>query len=329
MRWAEVCSGISAASVAFAELPGWECAVHAEIAPFPRAVLEHRYPGVPLHGDFTSIAGQEYGPIQLLIGGTPCQSFSTSGLRGGLADDRGNLALEFLRLADRSRARWVAWENVTGVLSQDEGRAFGSILGGLAELGYGFAYRVLDAQFFGVAQRRRRVFVVGYLGDWRAAAAVLSERGSVWGNPRPLRDPGQDVARSIGASSHDWSRSNPSDYMNLIAFDTTQLSHPENRSNPRPGDPCHSIAAGAHVPAIAYEGGEGVKVRRMTVREVERCFGFPDDYTLVPYNGRPADRCPEGLRFESLGNSIAVPVLGWLGGRIDSVDRLMRQAVAA
>src|SRR6185437_3388128 len=125
------------------------------------------------------------------------QSFSVAGLRGGLADERGNLALEYLRLADRLRPRWLVWENVPGVLSSNGGRDFGSILGGMVELGYGFAYRVLDAQYVrvdgfdrAVPQRRRRVFVVGYLGDWRRAAAVLFERESLcWDSP-PRRQAG-------------------------------------------------------------------------------------------------------------------------------------------
>ena len=165
-----VCSGIEAASVAWHPL-GWKAAFLSEIEKFPRAVLAHHYPGTPLHGDFTTISAGQYQPIDLLVGGTPCQSFSDAGLRGGLDDNRGNLALEYLRLADRLRPRWLAWENVPGVLSSNVGRDFGAILGGMVELGYGFAYRVLDAQFFGVAQGRRRVFVVGHLGDWRRAAS--------------------------------------------------------------------------------------------------------------------------------------------------------------
>jgi DNA (cytosine-5)-methyltransferase 1 len=133
---------------------GWEAAFFSEIEKFPCAVLEHRYPDVPLHGDFTTIKENEYGKIDLLVGGTPCQSFSVAGLRGGLDDDRGNLALEFCRLAQREQPRWIVWENVPGVLSSNGGRDFGSILGALEELGYGLAYRVLDAQYFGVAQRR-------------------------------------------------------------------------------------------------------------------------------------------------------------------------------
>ena len=193
MRYIDVCSGISAPTMAWKPL-GWQALCFAEIEAAPRAVLSHHYPDVPLCGDFTTIRGDEYGPVDLLVGGTPCQSFSVAGLRGGLGDDRGNLALEFLRLADRARPRWLVWENVPGVLSSNGGRDFGAILGGMAELGYGFAYRVLDAQFAGVPQRRRRVFVVGYLGDWRRAAAVLFERHSLQGHPAPRREKGPVVA---------------------------------------------------------------------------------------------------------------------------------------
>jgi DNA (cytosine-5)-methyltransferase 1 len=205
MRYLSVCSGIEAASVAWHPL-GWTPAAFSEIEAFPRAVLSERWPSVPLHGDFTTISGSEYGPIDLLVGGTPCQSFSVAGLRKGLADERGNLALEFLKLADRTRARWVVWENVPGVLSSSGGRDFGAFLGGLVELGYGFAYRVLDAQYIrvdgyarAVPQRRRRVFVVGHLGDWRRAAAVLFERESLSGHPAPRRETRERAAPTLAA----------------------------------------------------------------------------------------------------------------------------------
>ncbi len=132
--------------------------------------------------------------IDVLVGGTPCQSFSIAGLRKGFADPRGNLALTYLAIAARYRPRWLVWENVPGVLSSNKGRDFGAFLAGLAELGYGFAYRVLDAQYFGVPQRRRRVFVVGYLGDWRRSAAVLFERDSLQGNSPPGKGAGANVA---------------------------------------------------------------------------------------------------------------------------------------
>jgi DNA (cytosine-5)-methyltransferase 1 len=199
LRYLSVCSGIEAATVAWHPL-GWKAAAFAEIDKFPSAVLAHHYPDVPNLGDFTGIEGADVGPIDLLVGGTPCQSFSVAGLRGGLADDRGNLALEFLRLAQRARPRWLVWENVPGVLSSDGGRDFGSILGGMGELGYGWAYRVLDAQHFGVPQRRRRVFVVGYLGDWRRAAAVLFERHSLQGHSPPRRQAREGAAAAVAGS---------------------------------------------------------------------------------------------------------------------------------
>ncbi len=200
MRHGSVCSGIEAATAAWHGL-GWKPSFFSEIETFPRAVLAHHYPDVPLHGDFTTIVGDEYEPIDLLVGGTPCQSFSIAGLRGGLDDDRGNLALEFLRLAQRTRPKWLVWENVPGVLSSNGGRDFGSIIGGMVECGYGIAYRVLDAQYFGVAQRRRRVFVVGCLGDAASAAAVLFERHSLQGHSAPRREKGEGVAGAITAGA--------------------------------------------------------------------------------------------------------------------------------
>lgn len=241
IRYLSVCSGIEAATVAWEPL-GWEPAAFSEIEPFPRAVLKHHYPDVALHGDFTTIEANQYGPIDLLVGGTPCQSFSIAGLRKGLGDDRGNLALEFLRLAQRKRPRWVLWENVPGVFSSlshdapdscppdidldgpdvpedgeeivvedeydaDENHAFSCFLAGLSELGYGLAWRVLDAQYVrvdgfarAVPQRRRRVFVVGYLGDWRRAAAVLLERESLRRDSPPCRKPGQGFAADVVSS---------------------------------------------------------------------------------------------------------------------------------
>lgn len=160
MRYLSICSGIEAATVAWAPL-GWKVVGFSEIDKFPAAVLAHHYPNVPNLGDMTQIKGDDYrGLVDLLVGGTPCQSFSVAGLRGGLDDPRGQLTLKFFQLVDRIRPRWVVWENVPGVLLDDGGRTFGSVLGALGQCGYGFAYRILDAQYFGVPQRRRRVFVV-------------------------------------------------------------------------------------------------------------------------------------------------------------------------
>ena len=201
MKYLSVCSGIEAATVAWHHL-GWKPVGFAEIEKFPQQVLAHHYPDVPNFQDLTQHDKWplERGAVDLLVGGTPCQAFSIAGLRRGMDDERGQLTLEFVRLAARLRPRWIVWENVPGVLSSGGGRDFGSFLGALAQLGYGFAYRVLDAQYFGVAQRRRRVFVVGYLGDWRCAAAVLFERESLRGNPPPRREAWEGSARSTAAS---------------------------------------------------------------------------------------------------------------------------------
>ena len=197
MKYMSVCSGIEAATAAWHPL-GWEPVAFSEVDAFPSAVLQHHYPTVPNWGDMTKFQEWPDADVDVLVGGTPCQSFSVAGLRKGLDDPRGSLMLVYLAIARKYRPRWVVWENVPGVLSSDGGRAFGSLLGGLAELGYGFAYRVLDAQYFGVAQRRRRVFVVGCLGDWRRAAAVLFERASLSGHPAPRREAGQ-VAPTVPA----------------------------------------------------------------------------------------------------------------------------------
>ena len=205
MRFATVCSGIEAASAAW-QPHGWAPVFFSEIEPFPCAVLAHHYPNVPNYGDMTQFEEWPDADVDVLAGGTPCQSFSVAGLRAGLADPRGNLMLTYLAIARRYRPRWVVWENVPGVLSSNGGRDFGAFLRGLGECGYGFAYRVLDAQFTrtrrfprAVPQRRRRVFVVGYLGDWRPAAAVLFDAESLRGNPAPRREAGEGIAAAARA----------------------------------------------------------------------------------------------------------------------------------
>ena len=209
MRYLSVCSGIEAATQAWHPL-GWEPVGFSEIEPFPAAVLKHHHPEVINYGDMTQYENWNIpiGTIDLLVGGTPCQSFSVAGLRKGLHDPRGGLMLTFLEIAKLHKPRWIVWENVPGVLSSNGGRDFGSFLGALAELGYGWAYRVLDAQWFGVAQRRRRVFVVGCLGDGELAAKVLFESESVCRNSAPSREARKGVApdakKGVGSESGCW-----------------------------------------------------------------------------------------------------------------------------
>ena len=395
MRYLSVCSGIEAASVAWHPL-GWEAVGFSEIEAFPSAVLAHRVPTVPNFGDLTRHAewNLKPGTVDLLVGGTPCQSFSVAGLRAGMADPRGNLALTFLALVDRQRPRWVLWENVPGVLSSNGGRDLGAIIGALEQLGYGWAFRVLDAQHFGVPQRRRRLFLVGYLGDWRPPAAVLFEPEGLRGDPPKGQAKGQGAAaftksgfgsysegvgtlKAKGAdvgggsetlmvipfvkakraqSSEDdetWEADRPAPTLSVfdsgdtratVAIVTSTVTSKWATGSGGPaGNECQNLVVGParstySTPAIGHiveddvastvtrntgAGGETQNpafvvaatyaVRRLTPRECERLQGFPDDWTAIPYRGKPA---ADGPRYKAIGNSMAVPVMAWIGQRI-------------
>lgn len=204
MRYASVCSGVEAASLAWMPL-GWEAVFFAEIEPFPCAVLKDRFPDVPNLGDMTEIKGEKYhGTVDLLVGGTPCQGFSVAGKQGGLNDSRSALCLAYCGLLETMRPRWFVWENVPGVFSTNQGDDFRAFLGKIDEIGYSVAWRVLDAQYVrvdgyprAVPQRRRRVFVVGYLGDWRYPASVLFEPDGVHRDTPPRRVKGKGSARDF------------------------------------------------------------------------------------------------------------------------------------
>ncbi|KVX62884.1 DNA cytosine methyltransferase [Burkholderia stagnalis] len=361
MIYGSVCSGIEAATVAWHPL-GWQPAWFSEIEPFPRAVLAHHYPHVWNHGDMTRYKEWPDAAIDLLVGGTPCQSYSIAGLRKGLDDPRGELMLTYLAIARRYAPRWVVWENVPGVLSSNGGRDFGTLLGGLAELGYGFAYRVLDAQYIrvesharAVPQRRRRVFVVGYLGDWRRAAAVLFERESMLGHPAPRRAPGQGVAGTLiastgGCSENDaalgrlipqaFGGNNTSGAIDVAAalnakstqrqdFETETLlvafdCKASGRNGFGVGEVASTMRSMCHSDSNQNGGGhqavmQGGAVRRLMPHECERLQGFPDDYTAIFIKGK---RAKDGPRYKALGNSMAIPPMRWIGGRIALVDSL-------
>lgn len=465
MKFLSLCAGIEAASVALGVL-GWQAIALAEIEPFPCAVLAHHYPHVPNLGDIT---GWRTWPeallleVEAVLGGTPCQAFSIAGLRASLGDDRGNLTLTYVEIIehiDALRARHgrpplvCLWENVPGVLSTAD-NAFGCFLGALAgevvpltppggrwtDAGYvrgparTIAWRTLDAQYFGLAQRRERVFALASArADFRPEA-VLFESGGVRRDHPPRRESGEkpaptlsarskgggglgtdfdldgglvaavdhvseaaaeahpetldlaipephrhapvsgliaaDIAPTIdasfgrlqGCSGQDANHGHASlvigfdckqggdtnhgytenasppvrghDGRNAICFDTTQITHPENRSNPQPGDPCHPLTKEGHSPAIAFnlrgrDGGampevdpDGLAsqraasggssrsyvatsmcVRRLTPRECERLQGFPDDYTRIPgwsgWRQLDTEETPEDLRAEGL-----------------------------
>jgi DNA (cytosine-5)-methyltransferase 1 len=387
MRYLSVCSGIEAATVAWHDM-GWEAAAYSEIEKFPSEVLKYHYPSVPNMGDMTKYKEWEIGTIGLLVGGTPCQSFSVAGLRKGLTDPRGNLALTYCGILDHFRPKWFIWENVSGVLSSGKGRDFGSFLGAVAQLGYGFSYRVLDAQNFGVAQRRRRVFVVGHLGDWRPSAKVLFESHSLSGYSKKSRKTGKGDTGYVESSF--------GQYCPDAAAGTTKVSDGSKTflTIPKPilfearspdgclrihGDivPTLTTAQGGGItPCVAHAfkvrggcagGGKGylgqdekaftlstmqdqqiavaftteqtpkfnyeqaltltqsehkhnqcvlnaMTVRRLTEIECERLQGFPDNYTNIKEN------CSSSARYKALGNSMAVPVMKWIGKRIQMVE---------
>ena len=275
MLFGSVCSGIEAASVAWEPL-GWKAAWFSEVNPFCNDLLQHHYPQVKNHGDLRNFVETystlDLPQIDLLVGGTPCQSFSIAGLRGGLRDPRGGLALSFVELAALARPRWICWENVPGSLSADRGRAFASLVGGLQELGYGVAWRVLDAQYVrvdgfprAIPQRRRRVFLVGHSsGDVRRPAAVLLEPESVRGDRPPRRRTREDLAGASGRGleagipdvcgtlsdgAHHGGGLNGQDALSgrvipvqPIPYDLLQVTHPLNAQSRSPGDPCHCLA---------------------------------------------------------------------------------------
>jgi len=269
MRYGTFCSGIEAPSVAW---PDWEPQWFSEIDAFPCEVLKHHYPDVPNLGDMTKIKGGDLDSVDVVIAGTPCQSFSVAGQRAGLDDPRGNLALEYLRIVSESRPTWMVWENVPGVLSSEEGRDFEEILRIISELGYGWAYRVLDAQHFGVPQRRRRVFVVGYLGDWRRAAAVLFERSCLCGHSKTRKETGKDIAGTIGGSSQEGGfrttdLDNNGAFIPMLEVNKRCGTKGDKRDGlgiGKPGDPMFTLQAGAQHGVAIAENQRG-EIREMDV----------------------------------------------------------------
>ncbi|MRN43443.1 MULTISPECIES: DNA cytosine methyltransferase [unclassified Brucella] len=366
MIYGSVCSGIEAASVAWGPL-GWRPAFFSEIERFPCQVLAHHYgsnmPGKPLPangvpnlGDMTKFKEWPDYAIDLLVGGTPCQSFSIAGLRKGLADPRGNLMLTYLAIARRYQPRWLVWENVPGVLSSNKGRDFGTFIQGLEECGYHATWRVLDSQYVrvdgferAVPQRRRRVFVVGYLGDWRRAAAVLFERESMSGNPAPRREAGENIAPTISARptgggglgtdfdldggvicmatgqggaeiGFECSPTLDCNHEAPIAFDCKA----SGQNGFGVGEISPTLRAMGHTNGNSNAGGQvavqqGWAVRRLTPTECERLQGFPDNFTNIPVGKKMAADSP---RYKSLGNSMSINTMRWIGQRIQMVDAL-------
>lgn len=410
VSYGSVCSGIEAASVAWHCL-GWQPAWFAEIEKFPSAVLAYRWPDVSNLGDMTQIAAAiRAGKIEapdVLVGGTPCQAFSVAGLRNGLADERGQLTLAFVELVnaiDEKRREQgkppviVVWENVPGVFSSKD-NAFGCFLAGLtgescalespgkrwSNAGYvlgperAIAWRVLDAQFFGVAQRRRRVFVVATARGDIDPAKILFESEGLRRNSPPCRKTRQivtpDAGDRVANGSHWDGEHNPHPTLNQ-SFNTGGIgaSNQEIFSQRGSGivgtfrmraygdyasdETASTVKARDHKDAtdlaVTYSDvssssnqtpavKQNMGVRRLTPAECERLQGFPDNHTLIPTQKRKQLTAEEyaylrhhrpeltaeqafrlaadGPRYKAIGNSMAVPVMRWIGSRIQEALR--------
>lgn len=245
MRYMTFCSGIEAPTVAWAAF-GWHPVAFSEIESFPCAVLAHHYPDVPNLGDMTQVQDwrKYHGTVDLVVAGTPCQDFSIAGKRAGLSGERSGLALVFAQILSVVCPEWIVWENVPGVFSTNGGRDFGTFLRTLDDIGYSCAWRVLDAQYFGVPQRRRRVFLVGHLGDWRPAAAVLFEPHCLRGDSAPRQKAREDVTQtltgSLGNGSPDDNRAQGGFYVPQIVGQAMSSKWSKGTSGPA-GDEHHNL----------------------------------------------------------------------------------------
>lgn len=327
LKYASVCSGIEAVSVAWKDLnlePLW----FSEIEPFPCAVLEHHYPSIPNYGDMKTLpelilSGEIEAP-DILVGGTPCQAFSVAGLRNSLSDERGNLTIVFVRILNAINTirrhyglpdAIVLWENVPGVLSTQD-NAFGcflaALLGESKELvptrgkwtGSGIvrtdeqeiAWRTLDAQYFGVPQRRRRVFLVAGSRN-RCIAEILFDQPGKSRDFKKSKTPKEESSAFIESSFGTYRESNVGGTVK------------------RTGG---ALSGGSET--LIVSTGESLmgpkKVRKLTPVECERLQGFPDNYTRIPWRNKPSEQCPDTPRYMAIGNSMAVPVMRWIGDRV-------------
>ena len=378
LRYLSVCSGIEAASVALEPL-GFTPVLYSEIERFPRAVLKHRLGAydiaretgrVPLWGDFTAIRPRHLRRFgipfpDVLIGGTPCQSFSIAGLRGGLSDARGNLTLSFVKLAHALRnagpLRWLIYENVPGILNHED-NPFGCFLAGIVGADAPLcspqergrwpsagmvagpwaraAWRIFDCRYFGLAQRRERVFVVAGFGDGADPATVLFERKGGPGDFAPRRKQGKDVAPTIAARTKGGGGLGTDFDLDGGLIDVAGTlapgAHPGGFNGGREGgampefegDTAGAIRAASGGSSRSYAAG-GFGVRRLTPKECSRLMGFPDDWAKIPWNRKPAEQCPDGPQYKVYGNSFPVPVIRWIGRRIAAVDARLLATVTS
>lgn len=340
MWFGSLFTGIGGFDLGF-ERAGMQCAWQVEIDNAATKILERHWPGVQRYRDVRGCGRHNLAPVDLVCGGFPCTDVSVAGRRAGLAGKQSGLWFEFHRILEELRPGWVIIENVPGLLSSAGGRDFATILQGLAECGYLAAWRVLDAQYFGLAQRRHRVFLVASLGDGRATQ-VLFECEGMPGDTQACREAGQEVAAMSDRGTD--GRGGYNDMNRCGVFVPYGLDSRNNRldgesqtfvvgslqaHSERHGHAMSTQQAAEAGQLLAYNwqsGGDvrlslglpnlsanqvpAVGVRRLTPIECERLMGFPDGFT---------DRQSDSARYRQLGNSVAIPVVEWIGRRIMKV----------
>lgn len=272
MRLGSLFSGIGGFE-AGAERCGLRTAWQCEIEPFQRRVLAKHWPGVTQYDDVRAVDPRSVEPIDLLCGGFPCQDLSVAGKRAGLAGERSGLFWEIVRLADTLRPNWLVLENVPGLLSSNGGADMATVVGALNDLGYLGAWRVLDAQWFGVAQRRRRVFLVGCLGAERLAA-VLPFLASGQRHPAPRRQAGKDVAPTLEAGinrtgGHRFPGTCADTCLSLIPLQSVNRGEKRQNGVGVGGDVTHTLN-GADQHGIAYAWDEELNGRREVAGTIAR-----------------------------------------------------------
>lgn len=361
LRYLSLFSGIEAATAAWEKL-GWDCVGVSEIEPLPCSILAHRLPGIPNLGDITKITEQQImalGDIDFIVFGSPCQDLSVAGKREGLAGERSGLFSYAIRIIEWARKhcnlRFAMWENVPGAFSSNKGRDFAAVVGALAGLedveppknGWGkegaalgvhgmLEWAVLDAQWFGLAQRRRRVFAFVDFGDWASRPPVLLEPESLRGDTPPSRETRQEAAHDVapslissgrGTERVGETRGQVSQTLNAVLHKGQTM--PEKNRSPAvlqslsvhgTQDPdiaenfAHTLGRNRGQENVVQLPGQ-IKVRRLTPIECERLQGFKDNWTQVPHNGKPA---ADGPRYKAIGNSMAVNVMFWIGCKIEA-----------
>lgn len=342
MTYLSVCSGIEAATVAWKPL-GFKPVGFAEIEPFPCELLKQKYPNIKNYGDITQYEKWNTGQFDILVGGTPCQSFSIAGKRGGIDDIRGRLMYSYLGIVGKYKPQWVIWENVPGVLSSGKGLDFASFLGDLEKCGYGWAYRVLDAQYFGVPQRRRRVFVIGHIDNrCDLAAKVLFEPESMRRDFKKGEEQKQETSENVrGSSEITMYLAHPSDSRfkeakktaetvtarygtgggnTPLIVESTYFRRGRNYKYHR-DKKASTLRNSASPDCFDLVLASGKNIRHLTPFECERLQGFPDNYTQIEWKGKPKDQCPDSHRYKAIGNSMAVPVMRWIGEKIENFNK--------